>query len=350
MLDYAIVVATRNRLEMLSASLPLLVDQSRPAARIVVVDRSDQHQPVRELCESIARDAAMPIQVVYGDQSNLPRQRNQGLEIVSEDVTIFPDDDVLWYHDTAEEILLVYDADAERRYGAVSGTETSQPPTGSTVERRPPKAGRFVNHALLLALRNRLESRFVPQPFNLYGLEKIDRLVPDHVSPNQGFPLVPTIAGYRMSFRTDVAKDLLFDEVLGSRVGYAQHEDKDMGLRVMAAGYLIAAAPKARVFHNVHPGKRARGYEYGFFQILNYLYISRKVFPDHSAPLDATKRYSRYKTFLYGTRVHNQFFRDVYRGARDAHSEYETIMTATPSQLPELYGILCARHLGPSST
>ncbi|MDQ7992118.1 MAG: hypothetical protein AAGC63_03540 [Propionicimonas sp.] len=194
-------------------------------------------------------------------------------------------------------------------------------------------------------LRNGLEAALVPQPFEVYGGERTAELEPAAVADGLGYELVGTIGGYRMSFRTEVAKAVRFDRVLGSRVGYGQHEDKDMALRVLSAGSLIAVAPGARVFHNIAPGKRANGFSYGFFQILNYLYICKKVFPPRSRAVRVTRRYLRYKTFLYWIRRFDEFDREVHRGAAAALGEFDAITGAAPSQLAERYAQVCDRHL-----
>ncbi len=343
MLDYAIVVATRNRLDMLHASLPIFVNQSRPANRVVVVDRSDDHESVRSLCESIAANAPMPFEVVYGSEANLPAQRNQGLESVREAVTIFPDDDVLWYPDTAERFMEVYEADKHGRYGAVSGTEVHVAPPGVDVD-IPERRERLTNRPAVMRVRNRLEEWAVPQPFNVFGRDRTVRLAPAARADGLGYPLVETIGGYRMSFRTEVARALQFDRVLGSKIGYATHEDKDMGLRVLAEGMLIAASPAARVFHNVHPGKRTGGFSYGFFHILNYFYICKKVFPAESRAMRATRRYLDYKVFLYSLRRGDEYSRDIHAGARAAMTEYGTMMSTPPEGLAARYAEICARQ------
>lgn len=344
MLDYAIVVATRNRRQMLSASLPTFVQQTRPAARIVVVDRSDDHEAVRTLCGEVAARGDVPIEVVHSDRANLPRQRNLGLERVQEAVTVFPDDDVLWFPDTAERLLQVYDADVNERLGAVSGIETDISPASRSAE-APLRTTRLTDRAFIARTRNRLESALVPQPFDLHGMARIADLSAAARADGLTYPLVPTIGGFRMSFRTALAQQLLFDEVLGSRAGYGQHEDKDFGLRVLNAGYLIAAAPEARVFHNVHPGKRAAGFAYGFFQILNYVYICRKVMPDTAATQAATRRYLSYKVALYSLRRTDDYVRDIHRGGRAALSEVPLVMATPVADLAARYAEICDRHL-----
>ncbi|WP_104091151.1 glycosyltransferase family 2 protein [Arthrobacter sp. GMC3] len=343
MLNYAIVVATRNRLSMLNTSLPLFLAQTRPPSRIVVVDRSDDHPPVRAYCQQLAATSDIPIEIVYGEAANSSAQRNQGLARVTEQVVAFPDDDSLWYPDTAAELLAVYEADAEHRFGAVSATESRYPPAGAPLD-RPPAQRSIKDDVRILRWRNRIENRLVPQPFNLYGTEKITELAPYATADGLSYPIVETIGGYLMSFRTNVASALLFDGLLGSRIGYATHEDKDLGLRVLASGSLIAAAPQALVFHNVAPGKRANGFDYGFFHVLNYAYISQKVFPPGSRALASLPRYLRYKVFLYSLRRSDAYVRDIHRGAVAAFSGRDLIMSAPRSRLAEAYAEVCDRY------
>ena len=53
-LTYDAVIATRHRIEALKLSIPLLLAQSRPPARLIVIDSSDDHAPVaktvRDVC------------------------------------------------------------------------------------------------------------------------------------------------------------------------------------------------------------------------------------------------------------------------------------------------------------
>lgn len=345
MLDYAIVVATRNRLDMLQACLPIFISQTRPPERLIVVDRSDDHDSVRALCESLNQTAPMPVEVIYGHQPNLPAQRNQGLDLVTEAVVIFPDDDVLWHLDTAARFLEVYEADSNCRYGAVSGVDIYSPPDTTEQVAIPERQLRLTDRPRVMAVRNAIEAALVPQPFEVYGAEQTARLAPAAERDGLGYPLVSTIGGYRMSFRTEVAKAVRFDELLGTRIGYAVHEDKDMALRVLKAGHLIAVAPQARVFHNVHPGKRANGFSYGFFHVLNYLYVCRKIFPDGSRALRLTHRYLSYKVALYGVRLFTDAYnRDVFHGAKAALSEYSALADARPEELADRYAEACDRH------
>lgn len=342
MLNYAIVVATRNRLTMLKASLPLFLAQTRLPSRIVVVDRSDDHDPVRAYCEELATLTNVSIEVIYGEVANSSAQRNQGLASVTEPVVAFPDDDSFWFPDTAAELMAVYESDTGLRFGAVSATESKLSPVRSPLDRasgKPP----MKDGVRFSRWRNRIESIFVPQPFNMFGAERIAELAADARADGLNYPLVETIGGYLMSFRTDVASSLLFDELLGSRIGYATHEDKDLSLRVLASGALIAAAPRALVFHNVAPGKRANGFDYGFFHVLNYAYIAQKVFPTTRA-LAGLKRYLRYKLFLYSLRRSDEYVMDIHRGAAAAFKGLDAVLSAPRDRLAAAYDEVCDMH------
>ncbi len=344
MLDHAVVVATRNRLDVLQASLPLFAAQSRPAARIVVVDRSDDHDAVRALCAEVAATVAIPLEVHYGEAANLPGQRNQGLRHVREAVTLFPDDDSLWFPDTAEHLMCVYDADRNGRYGAVSAVDVYAAPGDVAVE-VPQRRLRFTDRSAVMAVRNRVEAALVPQPFEVYGRRRTAQLAARRGPEDPDHALVGTIGGYRMSVRTELAQRLLFDEVLGSRVGYGTHEDKDMALRVLQSGSLIAVAEGARVFHNVHPGKRAGGFAYGFFHVFNYQYICRKLYPPGRSAMADVRRYLGYKVGLYALRRSDPYDREVYQGAKAALTTFDEVADAPPHELAERYEKITARFL-----
>lgn len=344
MLDYAVVVATRNRLDMLEASLPLFAAQSRPAARIVVVDRSDDHAAVRALCERVAASVPIPLDVHYGEAANLPSQRNQGLHHVHEAVTLFPDDDSLWFPDTAEQTMRVYDADKRGRYGAVSAVDVYAGPGDVAVE-IPQRRLRFTDRSAVMTVRNRVEAALVPQPFEVYGRHRTAQLETGRRPDDAEHPLVGTIGGYRMSFRTEVAQRLRFDDVLGSRVGYGTHEDKDMALRVLQSGSLIAVAERARVFHNVHPGKRAGGFAYGFYHVFNYQYICRKLYPPGPQTMADVRRYLGYKVALYALRRSDPYDREVHRGAKAALGTFDEVAGAAADELAECYEQITARFM-----
>ncbi len=344
MLDYAVVVATRNRQDILGSALRTFSNQSRPPGQIVVVDRSDDHSDVERIVADIAASTSVPIRVHYGEAANLPLQRNQGLRHVTEAITMFPDDDVLWYPDTAAAVMEVYESDEGSLYGAVTAVDAhrSPVPLGDEV---PDRRVRLTDRPLIMRVRNIVESAIVPQPFEVFGRARSAALEPAARAAGLRHPLVGTFGGYRMTLRTDVARTLAFDPVLGSRVGYGVHEDKDMALRVLASGSLIAVAEAARAFHNTHPGKRAAGFSYGFFHLLNYAYVCHKIFPSGDRSRKVMDRYLRYKLALYRLRRRDQYDRDVAAGAEAAYSELPALLERPVAEAADLYEEICRRAL-----
>lgn len=344
MLDYEIVIATRNRADALAASIPLFLKQSRLAKQIIVVDSSTDHGAIVRLCAKLAAKAPIPIVVRQSDQASLVRQRNIGLDMVREDVVAFPDDDSLWFSDTAAHLMSVYDRDTSGLIGGVTAVEVARSPlqNNTTIPQRKVK---WIHIPNVVMMRNVIERQVFPQPFNMYGQQKIEELSAKARAAGLRMTYVPTMGGFRMSFRTSVLRRHRFDETLGSRVGYSQHEDKDVCLRILKGGNLLAAADDARVFHNAHPGMRANGFQYGFCQILNYMYICRKVFDERDAAFAMVQRYCAYKGFLYRLRRTSPYHRDVYQGAVAALAQYDIIRRTAPVELAHVYGDICDRLL-----
>ncbi len=52
-LEFAVVIATRNRKSVLQLSLPLMLKQERPPGQLIVVDASDDHEEVKTMVEGI---------------------------------------------------------------------------------------------------------------------------------------------------------------------------------------------------------------------------------------------------------------------------------------------------------
>ena len=48
-----------------------------------------------------------------------------------------------------------------------------------------------------------------------------------------------------MSFRTDVVRQVGFDETLGYAAGYSYHEDFDVSLAIERLGYALVSAERA---------------------------------------------------------------------------------------------------------
>ena len=342
-MPYDVVVATRNRLDALRISLPLIVAQSAPARRIFVIDASDDHAAVAAYCAGLAAQGAA-IAAIPARARNLPAQRNQGLAAVEAEIVAFPDDDSHWFPDTAERLLEAYAADAPGAVGGIDALEVGENPAGDA-ESAPRKSATQRLKRMVTPWRRLIENRLAPPPFEVFAHERIAALGGGGAVVAAGLRLVETLGGFRMSFRTRAIRSVGFNETLGYAVGYATHEDKDASLRLLNAGWLLAGAPRARVFHNVHPGRRAGGFAYGFCHLFNYAYICHREMDGSAAARAAILPYLRHKVRLYGLRRADAYGRDVWRGGRAALQEAAALLAGTRERADDAYREGCDRRL-----
>jgi glycosyltransferase involved in cell wall biosynthesis len=126
---YACVIATRNRINAIRMSIPLILKQDAPPARLIVVDSSADHDSVRtEVNEISERFGFENTVVVKSDTANLARQRNIGLQFVQAPVVMFPDDDSMWHAGFASSVLKIYQSDMRGQVGGVAGVGVLGPP------------------------------------------------------------------------------------------------------------------------------------------------------------------------------------------------------------------------------
>lgn len=343
-MKYAIVVATRNRLDALSVSVPLFLGQTAQPSEIVIVDASDDHAAVRAFIDPFKSRSDIRIECVESQKRNLPAQRNIGVDHIEADIVLFPDDDAFWRPDTASGFLEAYAADTQRVIGGVNGIEVGVSPVANVG--RALRKNRFIAFKRQVEpFRNVFEDTLFTHPFNVHAREKIAANPNAALIDNERFPIIPTLSGFRMSMRTEVARQVRFNETLGYAVGYGAHEDKNMSMRVLNAGYLLVGAPNAHVYHNTHPSKRAGGFSYGFVHTFNYLYTLAETAPKNGAAWRSVPRYMNYKLFLYWLRRGSEYSRDIHRGASVAYAERMKLMTAKPEDLDAVYRDICDRHI-----
>lgn len=340
---YDCVIATRNRLNALRMSIPLILKQDLPPQRLIVIDASDDHDSVRmEIHQISERLGFGNTFVVKSDAPNLPRQRNIGLQLVEAPVAMFPDDDSMWHGGFATNVLKIYEADVRRQVGGVTGVGVATPPF--ELDRPIYKKSAFASaKAALLPYRKPIENRLFPHPFNLIATATWTNNI--DVVDNKNSRRVPHITGFRMSFRTDAIRQVGFDETLGYGVGYAYHEDLDVSLRLERLGYALVSAEEAKVCHYSFPGKRAEGYNYGFCAIANCVYVSKKTIGRDTQIYPILERYLKYKVSLYASRFHSNHGRQVFHGAFDAWRNRSILLDANEAGLSKAYMALCDRYI-----
>jgi GT2 family glycosyltransferase len=338
-MSYDCVIATRNRINALRMSIPLILKQDVLPENLIVIDASDDHDSVKteihKISERLGFDNTI---VVKSDAANLARQRNIGLQRVEAPVVMFPDDDSMWYSGFATNVLKIYKADVRRQVGAVTGVSVLVPP--KELKQPTYKKSRFVDvKGALQPYRNRFENRIFPHPCGLIGAatwsQDID--VVDGVNSIR----VPHVTGFRMSFRTSAVRQVGFDEILGYGVGYAYHEDFDVSLRLERLGYALVSAEGAKVCHYSFPGKRGNGYNYGFCAIANCAYVCKKTIGLDVQIYPLLQRYLKYKLSQYACGFYSSHGREVFHGAFDAWRNRSRLLDADEAGLPDTYRALC---------
>lgn len=130
LLDFDIVLPTRNRQSVLPLSIPLMLAQSREPKRFIVVDASDNHDEVRRIVERLFEqsNSGVDLQILRAEAGS-SYQRNVGLREVKSPVVFLPDDDSLWFPGTTDAIMRIYERDVEGAIGCVvPGVSGVHPP------------------------------------------------------------------------------------------------------------------------------------------------------------------------------------------------------------------------------
>lgn len=339
MLSYDVVIATRNRPGLLALSLPLILAQTRPPTRVVVVDGSDDPAPVADL---LARHAGGPVPVErLGSPPGLTRQRNAGLARTGADIVLFPDDDSLLYPDAAAEIMAAYERDAEGAVAAVCAAEAERPPPGALPDGAGAAAGGWRRAA------GRLRQRLVRagaagNPFLTIG----DRLNARHRTPDwlaeQAAVAVPYMTGFRMSFRRS-ALAAGFDETLAR---YGWFEDIDASFSAMRHG-LVIGANRALIYHHRVAGPRGAGRTVGLWAVLNRGYVAMKhvranpdVFPDPAREALRLRAFCLGRLAAYGLGATSPFGRARLAGAAAGFRRLGGLVSAPGDTLADRYRTL----------
>jgi glycosyltransferase involved in cell wall biosynthesis len=324
-------------------SIPLILSQDMLPDRLIIVDASDDHDSVKtEVGEISERFGFKNTIVLKSDTASLTRQRNIGLKAVEAPIVMFPDDDSMWHPGFASNVLKVYQTDVRRQVGGVSGLGVAEPPP-DLEQPLYRKSTLGTVKAAIQPYRGLFEKHYFPKPLDLIGLatwtENID--VVDDVNSRR----VPHITGFRMSFRTDVIRQVGFDETLGYADGYAYHEDFDASLAIERLGYALVSAERAKVCHYLFPGKRAKGYSYGFCSIANSAYVSKKHIGSDTRIYRDLDRYLKYKVSLYASRFYSNHGREVFLGAFDAWRNRFRLLEADDAGLSDAYKALCDQYI-----
>ena len=329
---YSVAIATRNRASALQLSLPRILAQTIAPAQIVIVDSSDDALEVPDITHSAARLFQGDLQIFRGEKG-LTRQRNAALARVDAPITFFPDDDSIWFPDTAERILEAYRADSGLNIAAVCAKESKIPPPdfdGSCSGGYESTIAQKLRRTVAIE-RRMLEKFLAPNPLDILGKRFISECHP--VKNEEDTTPVAYMTGFRMSFRTEVIRQFGFDETL---TNYSLNEDIDASFHAWRFGRVVAAQ-KALVFHHRAPGARDNGFTLGVTGMLNVAYVISKHAPPGDASRAAFERYFWYRMSLYTLGITTRFGRDRFLGARTALPLARKLAKTPPSEARDSY-------------
>jgi GT2 family glycosyltransferase len=205
-----VLIASRERAQMLIDTVNSVLSARRVPKQIVVVDQSAEPHP--EIA-ALGDEHPCEVRYVHSETSGLARGRNVGLREASEDTVVILDDDMLVQDDS---LALLLAGRGERGPTTVTtGRLLAAPPERPGLT-QPPRA---------LTTRTEPEVFRGPQP---------RQVVP---GPNVAIPrqVLLDIGGY--------------DERLGAGTRFPAGEDHDLSLRLLDAGCEVRHVPEAVVLH-----------------------------------------------------------------------------------------------------
>jgi len=332
-MHYAIVIATRNRIGALRASLPHMLSQQPRASQLIVVDSSDDHDPVRRLVQEVATENNVPHSVLHTSRG-ASLQRNIGLALVKHPIVFFPDDDSIFFPNTSKSILDVYIRDQGRQVAAVCAFEAlSAPANLETDQLAYPTERRKATRQGALRLRSKVERIFFPDPIRTYAKHLIAKAQIPNWTHELGLVPVEWMTGFRMTFRTELAFKYKFDENL---TRYSLFEDRDISLKMWIEGSVLAT-PSAKIYHHKSPEKRDDGYRMGVIQILNLAYLTAKHTPLSHSSRSYLRRFCLYKATLYRLSSKDKFTQSRFEGAKAALQQLSSFISSHPNEAASTY-------------
>jgi GT2 family glycosyltransferase len=240
----AVVLATRDRPQLLEGALAALLAALRPQDELLVVDSASSDDRTRALCERLG------VRVVRAAEPGTSLARNTGARAVSAELIAFTDDDCLPQPGWTAALAAAF---VDRTVGVVTGRVLA--------DRKVPAP---------LSLQQSVQPRYVTEPVG-HGANCCVRRA-----------ALEAVGG--------------FDERLGPGAPGGAAEDADLFRRVMAAGWQGYYEPAAVVVHRQWRTRRAsiaRSFTYGRGQAAAGASFREAVWQDALRPAarDARKGY-----------------------------------------------------------
>jgi GT2 family glycosyltransferase len=257
----SVVVATRDRTEMLARCLDSLLAGDHPETEIVVVDNAPSDSRSAQLLATRYRGRVRyEVEPVPG----LANAHNRGVRSASGEIVAFTDDDVV----------------ADRRWlAAIADAFTTEPGVGAVTGLIMP-AELDTPAQLLLERHGGYAKGFERTSFDLAGARPGDPLFP--------FTVGQVGSGANMAFATTALRDVGgFDPALGAGTRARGGDDLSALFTVLAAGHRIVYEPGALVWHthartNDALRRQARGYGIGLGAYLTSALLHRPDLVPHA--------------------------------------------------------------------
>jgi glycosyltransferase involved in cell wall biosynthesis len=244
-MSFSVIIATLGRPEILRRTIES-VARANPSPRELIVVDGDQGRSSEP-----ATRGSFGFPIVYITAARgLPKQRNAGIDRAAGDVLVFVDDDVEIPTNT---------------FAVLGRVFTDRSVLGATARILEPHSDRIgKKHS---PVRRLLPGGGEEGRFTRFGYPR--RLIDLETERDIDF-----MHGSFMAIRTDVARDVRFDERLP---GYALAEDEDFSYRVSRRGR-IRFVPELHVLHakEGHGSRDARAF--GRTVVVNRAYLFRKNF------------------------------------------------------------------------
>jgi len=337
-----VVIVTRNRPAALSLSLPLVLKQGFRPHQVIIVDSSEDKEPVAALVDEAARSSDIPL-VLLQSAPGTSLQRNVGLKTVTADIVLFLDDDSLLLPNAISSIMRIYQLDWEEAIGGVCSAEATLAPEAVIEDAKSSYAMTWLDIVKLRVAKQRyaLEARMFPDPFYLHGQSRMNvRQAPSWLQ-SENAVLVEYMTGFRMSFRAKLIGQCGFNEALS---GYGLFEDTDASFSILKT-HLLVGARNAQIFHYKDPGRRGTGTALGMAQVLNMAYVICRHAPPDSGARSHLKSFLRYKIALYATAANSRFGRERFLGALRAYRCVHSLLVAPAEELSRIYREMQAKCL-----
>lgn len=342
-MDYEIVIATRNRAEALALSIPLMLAQSRPPRRLIIVDSSDDHAEIARTVREAASGSPIEVKLRH-TEPGVTLQRNLALLDVEAPVVFFGDDDSLWYPGFAQAIMEVYERDKDGLIGGVTGVKAGAPPSRGAAAATYDMSRAMRLRQAIAYPRARLENWAFTDPLVIHGRELVLRHeMPDWLSELDAVP-VEFMTGFRMTFRTDELRCAGGFDVRLSAARRAEFEDVDACFGV-AERKLLVGSHRALVYHHQFPSGRGSGRVRGATSIANRAYVVAKHAGHQSVARRRVRPYSVFRCAQYAVGVKGEFGRSRLIGALDATRRINPILNARREDVGERY-LAVIRALG----